>query len=114
MIILLAVVAVLALGAGLAWLVVRTDVPGVPEAVTTESAAPLPVGPVGPDQVHGLRFDQAVRGYRMAQVDEALRRLADELADRDAEIALLRGDAAGHGSPGRSDEQAARTGGMDA
>ena len=40
MIILGAVVAVLVLGAGLAWLVVRTDVPGVPPAVTTESASP--------------------------------------------------------------------------
>ncbi|MFB9731238.1 DivIVA domain-containing protein [Ornithinimicrobium kibberense] len=93
MIILGAVVAVLVLGAGLAWLVARTDVPGVPPAVTTESAVPLPAGPVGPDQVRDLRFDQAVRGYRMAQVDEALRRLGQELAARDAEIARLRDQA---------------------
>lgn len=114
MIILGAVVAVLVLGAGLAWLVVRTDVPGVPPAVTTESASPLPDGPVGPDQVRDLRFDQAVRGYRMAQVDQALRRLCEELAARDAEIALLRGGAGEPGSADARHQHADLIGGMDA
>jgi DivIVA domain-containing protein len=111
-IILLAVVAVLALGAGLAWLVARADVPGVPPAVTTESATPLPPGRLAPDAVHGLRFDQAVRGYRMAQVDEALRRLAEELAERDAEIARLRRGDEGHLRPAGEHERADLTGGM--
>jgi DivIVA domain-containing protein len=99
-IIVLAVVAVLLVGAAAAWAVSRADVPGVPRAVTTESAHPLPTGPLGPDDVHDLRFDQAVRGYRMAQVDVALARLGQELAERDAEIARLR-EAAEHteGSP---------------
>ncbi|MGC5584304.1 DivIVA domain-containing protein [Ornithinimicrobium sp. W1679] len=113
MIILAAVVAVLALGAGLAWLVARADVPGVPPAVTTESAVPLPAGPLGPDAVHGLRFDQAVRGYRMAQVDAALRRLAEELADRDAQIARLRGEPGERPAP-EGHEHADLTGGMPA
>ncbi|MGI8698925.1 MAG: DivIVA domain-containing protein, partial [Mycobacteriales bacterium] len=34
-----------------------------------------------------VRFPMALRGYRMAEVDEALARLADELADRDQRIA---------------------------
>ncbi|MFK5634680.1 MULTISPECIES: DivIVA domain-containing protein [unclassified Ornithinimicrobium] len=89
MIIVGVVVAVLVLGAVAAWAVARVDVPGVPDAVTTESAHPLPAGPLTAGDVHDLRFDQAVRGYRMAQVDQALGRLAGELAERDAEIARL-------------------------
>jgi DivIVA domain-containing protein len=47
----------------------------------------LPVGEVGGDDVRALRIPQAVRGYRMAEVDWVLERLADELdrvgAERD-------------------------------
>lgn len=111
MIIVGVVVAVLVLGAVVAWAVARTDVPGVPAAVGTESAQPLPTGPLAADAVHDVRFDLAVRGYRMSQVDAALGRLADELAVRDAEIARLRGEVeepvqgtgcevAGPGTPG--------------
>ncbi|AXH97638.1 DivIVA domain-containing protein [Ornithinimicrobium avium] len=95
MIIVVAVVVVLLVGAAAAWVVGRADVPGVAEAVTTESARPLPAGPLDADDVHDVRFDQAVRGYRMAQVDDALARLGQELRDRDVEIARLR-DAASH------------------
>ncbi|CUU58639.1 DivIVA domain-containing protein [Parafrankia irregularis] len=42
---------------------------------------------VAPADVEGLRFGMAVRGYRMAEVDAVLARLADELAWRDEEIA---------------------------
>lgn len=94
MIIVVAVVAVLLVGAAAAWVVSRADVPGVAEAVTTESARPLPAGPLDADDVHDVRFDQAVRGYRMAQVDEALASLGRELQERDAEIARLRQAAA--------------------
>ena len=61
-----------------------------------EELAPLPPGPtpaqlpaaeVTGDDVRALRFPQAVRGYRMADVDWALDRLATELdravAERD-------------------------------
>jgi DivIVA domain-containing protein len=57
-----------------------------------EELAPLPPGPtpsrlpdgaVAGDDVRALRFPQAVRGYRMAEVDWALERLAAEL-DRTA------------------------------
>jgi DivIVA domain-containing protein len=43
----------------------------------------LPPGEVSGADVRGLRFQQAVRGYRMDEVDWALGRLADEL-DRGA------------------------------
>jgi DivIVA domain-containing protein len=49
--------------------------------------ARLPVGEVAGDDVRALRLPQAVRGYRMAEVDWVLDRLADELdrvgAERD-------------------------------
>jgi DivIVA domain-containing protein len=37
------------------------------------------MGGIEGDDVRGLRFQQAVRGYRMAEVDWVLERLADEL-----------------------------------
>ncbi len=60
------------------------------DAVHTTPFEPLPAGPIGPDEVGALRFDQTMRGYRMGQVDDVLDRLRDELAERDAEIARLR------------------------
>lgn len=39
----------------------------------------LPAGEIGGDDVRELRFQQAVRGYRMTEVDWVLDRLADEL-----------------------------------
>ena len=47
----------------------------------------LPVGDVAGDDVRALRFQQVVRGYKMAEVDWVLERLAAELdrigAERD-------------------------------
>lgn len=51
----------------------------------------LPTGPLQPEDVSGLRFSLAARGYRMAEVDAALERLAAELADRDRRLAQLQG-----------------------
>jgi len=48
---------------------------------------------VRPDDLDRVRFGVVLRGYRMSEVDEVVDRLRDELADRDAEIAELRGDA---------------------
>ena len=49
----------------------------------------LPDGPLRSSDVEALRFPLAVRGYRMAEVDAALERLADELAARDRLLADL-------------------------
>jgi hypothetical protein len=49
--------------------------------------------PAGTDEVTALetvRFDVALRGYRMAEVDAVLDRASAALADRDATIADLR------------------------
>ncbi|NEB74101.1 DivIVA domain-containing protein [Streptomyces sp. SID14478] len=53
-------------------------------------ADPLPQDrPLGPADVDELRLPTAVRGYRMAEVDDALNRLGAELAERDARITEL-------------------------
>jgi DivIVA domain-containing protein len=49
--------------------------------------------PMTGDDVHGLKFTVALRGYRMADVDVALNRLAQELSERDAMIERLRAGA---------------------
>ena len=51
--------------------------------------AELPPGAVQPEDIAELRFDLALRGYRMAEVDRVLHRLSDELAARDTRIAEL-------------------------
>jgi DivIVA domain-containing protein len=74
-----------------------------------EELAPLPPGPtpsrlpdgeVAGDDVRALRFPQAVRGYRMAEVDWALDRLAAELDRTAAERDHLRARLAESGAPG--------------
>jgi DivIVA domain-containing protein len=59
------------------------------EPVRTLPPVLLPAEPE-PADVDRLRFSPALRGYRMDQVDETLRRLAAALADRDAQITALR------------------------
>jgi len=49
----------------------------------------LPSTAMQPEDVAELRFDLAVRGYRMSEVDAALHRVAQELAARDARIVEL-------------------------
>lgn len=62
----------------------------LPDVAAERFADPLP-----PDRalrradVEALRFPLTLRGYRMADVDDALGRLAAELAERDAHIAEL-------------------------
>ncbi|MFB7496861.1 DivIVA domain-containing protein [Streptomyces sp. NPDC056161] len=68
----------------------------LPEAAPQRLHDPLPADrPVGHADVESLRFPVAVRGYRMADVDDALGRVAAELAERDARIADLESALAG-------------------
>jgi DivIVA domain-containing protein len=54
----------------------------------------LPAGRrLSSDDVAGVRLPVALRGYRFAETDSLLDRLADELQDRDEEIERLRGQA---------------------
>ena len=50
----------------------------------------LPAGEIDGDDVRHLRFQQAVRGYRMDEVDWVLDRLADELDRAEAQRDGLR------------------------
>lgn len=62
----------------------------LPEAGPERLVDPFPLDrPVNRDDVETLRFPLAVRGYRMADVDDALGRLGAEIAERDARIADL-------------------------
>jgi DivIVA domain-containing protein len=45
-----------------------------------------------PDDIDSVRLPVALRGYRFAETDTLLDRLADEIRERDAEIARLRGE----------------------
>lgn len=72
----------------------------LPEAAPERLDDPLPLDrPVGRADVESLRFPLAPRGYRMADVDDALSRLAAELAERDARITDLESALAGAQAP---------------
>ncbi|MDT3441232.1 MULTISPECIES: DivIVA domain-containing protein [unclassified Pseudofrankia] len=58
--------------------------PAPPDAVPTGLPA---TGPVSAREVAAARLNLAFRGYRMAEVDALLARLASELAWRDDELA---------------------------
>jgi DivIVA domain-containing protein len=64
----------------------------MPEPVHTTGHDVLPPGRHGEltrADLAGVRFDRAVRGYRMDQVDAVLDRLAEEIATRDERLAAL-------------------------
>jgi DivIVA domain-containing protein len=67
----------------------------------------LPEGEVAGGDVRELRFPQAVRGYRMGEVDWVLERLADELdrigAERDGLAARVAELEAERSAPARTE-----------
>ncbi|MFF8591050.1 DivIVA domain-containing protein [Streptomyces sp. NPDC015220] len=68
----------------------------LPEAAPERMHDPLPPDrPLARADVEDVRFPLAVRGYRMADVDDVLGRLGAELAERDARIADLESALAG-------------------
>jgi DivIVA domain-containing protein len=68
----------------------------LPEAAPERLQDALPPDrPLSGADVDSLRFPVTPRGYRMADVDDALGRLAAELAERDARIADLESALAG-------------------
>ncbi|WP_374929038.1 DivIVA domain-containing protein [Kytococcus sedentarius] len=62
----------------------------LPPELPGEAAVHLPDGPLHGEDVRGLRLPTAIRGYRMAEVDDMLRRMAEELEARDAALAEMR------------------------
>ncbi|WP_348652199.1 DivIVA domain-containing protein [Streptomyces sp. 71268] len=72
------------------------DGAALPEAQPDRLLDPLPEDrPVDRADIDALRLPLALRGYRMAEVDDALGRLGAELAERDARIAELEAVVAG-------------------
>lgn len=72
----------------LAYTLGRTS--GLSEPIADGVPRGLPVGgPITSADVAQLRFDMALRGYRMAQVDAVLTRLAEELSQAQRRIVDL-------------------------
>ena len=67
---------------------------GLGRGTTSLSHEPLPDEPIRDSDFDDLVFDVGARGYRMSQVDGVVDRLRRELREKDAEIAVLRGDEA--------------------
>lgn len=59
------------------------------EVAPDSAGTALPPGRIGAGEVDALRFGLALRGYRMDEVDRALARLAQELAESEARVAEL-------------------------
>ena len=60
------------------------------DATTTMSHVPLPEDQLTPDDIDELRFDTAMRGYRMSQVDAVIDRMRREIGDLDDELSRVR------------------------
>ncbi|MEU6101832.1 DivIVA domain-containing protein [Streptomyces flaveolus] len=90
------VVALAVVVAAVTLAVVSGDSGPLPEAAPEQLRDSLPPDrPVARVDVERLRFPLVVRGYRMADVDDALGRLGAELSERDARIADLESALAG-------------------
>lgn len=98
MVTLLAVLAVLAV-LGVTAVLVRRGAPLLADSAPDRADLALPERPLRPTDISGVRFSRAARGYRTAEVDAVLSRLAEELADRDRRLASLEA-AAAPGDPG--------------
>lgn len=59
------------------------------EPTTTMSHVPLPEDALTPGDLDGLRFDTALRGYRMNEVDAVVDRLRREIDDLHEQVARL-------------------------
>lgn len=69
------------------------------DVTTTMSHVPLPDDPLTPGDLDGLRFDTALRGYRMSQVDAVVDRLRREIARLDDELARVVSPGPGWAAP---------------
>jgi DivIVA domain-containing protein len=64
------------------------------DPTSSQSFAGVPAGPLSADALEQLHFDQALRGYRMNQVDEVIDALGARVRELETEIASLSGTAA--------------------
>jgi DivIVA domain-containing protein len=84
------------------------------DATTTMSHVPLPEDQLTPADIDELRFDTAMRGYRMSQVDGVIDRLRREIADLDDELTRAREANVGLASAWRASDLRSSTAGDEA
>ncbi|HYN28952.1 MAG TPA: DivIVA domain-containing protein [Dermatophilaceae bacterium] len=101
--VLLALVAVAVVAVTLAAAAGRIHVDPMSDPVRSTPSTGLPPEPLAAD-LDAVRFDTALRGYRMDQVDEVLDVLRGSLADRERQLADVRAELAAT-RPVLSDEQ---------
>jgi DivIVA domain-containing protein len=61
----------------------------LPDATSSQSFGGIPPGPLSPEDIEALRFDQGLRGYRMDQVDGVLDALCERVRELESEVASL-------------------------
>src|SRR5689334_11393835 len=89
LLVLIAAVVVGAIGFGVSLLITGDD-PGIEGHEPDGRAVPLPSSrPLVEGDVGQLRFDTVIRGYRMAQVDTALRRAGYDIGYKEELIQVL-------------------------
>jgi DivIVA domain-containing protein len=94
LLVLVGALVVAAIAFGVAALITGAD-PGLVPSEPDGRAVPLPVNrPLVEEDVSAIRFDTALRGYRMAQVDAALRRTAYDVGYKQELIAVLEAEVA--------------------
>ncbi|WFE22032.1 DivIVA domain-containing protein [Solwaraspora sp. WMMD937] len=94
LLVLVAALTVAAVVFGVTVLVTGND-PGLVPVEPDGRAVPLPgTRPLLEHDVSQVRFDTALRGYRMAQVDQALRRAAYDIGYKDELIEVLQAEVA--------------------
>ena len=94
LLVLVAALTVAAVVFGVTVLVTGND-PGLTPVEPDGRAVPLPgTRPLLEQDVTRVRFDTALRGYRMAQVDQALRRAAYDIGYKDELIEVLQAEVA--------------------
>jgi DivIVA domain-containing protein len=86
-----AILIVLALG-GVAVVASGRGAPMTPAYDDAQDALVPAHGPITADDLRRIRFPLAFRGYRMAEVDALLQRLAEEKDDLDAGVPRDRSD----------------------
>ena len=57
------------------------------DPASSQSFAGLPAGPLSAGAIAQLHFDQALRGYRMEQVDEVIDALSARVLELESEVA---------------------------
>lgn len=74
------------------------------DATSSQSFGGVPAGPLSTDDLAQLHFDQALRGYRMNQVDEVIDALSARLRELESQVASPSAGAASSSGPGHAPE----------